>query len=113
MSVKYDALQESIANCVSPEYEPTEREQGLPWQIRPAPCVELSGDQRRALHRAWMHYGNRGPEHTRAQHKFIQALLEVGKDFRRYYEVSPACLAAVDEVLNIDSTVDHHDQRKH
>lgn len=70
------------------------------WQHRDGPLVHLTNSQREALEDIWFIYGNNGPKSTRPQHKFIQAILEVGKDFRRYYDVSPECIDEVDRILN-------------
>lgn len=112
MSVKYDDLQELIANCVSPEYEPTERERGLPWQIRPAPCVSFRAVNSAPYTASGCVTVTGGPS-TRAPSTSPSRRCWGREGLRRYYEVSPACLAAVDEVLDTDSKAGHRDRRKH
>lgn len=62
----------------------------------------ITGEQRWKLNRLWFIYGNRGKKHNHANHRFIQCLLEEGKDEREFYKPSNDCLEQVDRVLKGD-----------
>lgn len=47
-------------------------------------------------------YGNNGKHHTLANHKYIQQLLEWGKDHRDFYKPSKQCLAAVQSIMTAE-----------
>lgn len=61
--------------------------------------VALTPEQRKALGCLWFRYGNHGPKHTDAGHKFIQALLEGGTDERAFFGPPTELVTEVDAVL--------------
>ena len=65
--------------------------------------VEVTEESRRQLERLWFIYGNHGPRHTMENHYYIQGFLERGQDERDFNDVTPDCLAAVDDVLGVAS----------
>lgn len=64
--------------------------------------VTLSDRQRYALEKLWFLYGNHGPKHTMRNHRFIQNILEKGKDYRDFYKPDAEAVKAVDAILNDD-----------
>lgn len=65
-----------------------------------APTTTLTDEQREALVKLWFVYGNKGPKHSHAQHKWIQGILEQGRDYREHYRgfISEECLKEVDRI---------------
>jgi len=70
-----------------------------------APVVTLTPEQRKALGRLWFRYGNHGPKHTDAGHKFIQALLEGGTDERAFFNPPAEMVTEVDKVLGLPKPI--------
>lgn len=69
------------------------------------PAGTLTPEQRRALERLWFRYGNHGPKHTDAGHKFIQAMLEGGTDERAFFGPPADLVTEVDAVLDLPKSV--------
>lgn len=55
--------------------------------------------KRKKLEKLWFIYGNNGPKHTHANHRFIQCWLEEGTDERAFFGPTEECIKAVDKVL--------------
>lgn len=47
--------------------------------------ISLTVAQRKELNNLWFIYGNKGKKHTHGNHRFIQNILERGKDERQLY----------------------------
>jgi hypothetical protein len=60
---------------------------------------ELTQVQRKLLSDLWFKFGNSGPKHTHAGHRFIQCLLEHGEDCRDFFKPPKEVIEAVDPVL--------------
>lgn len=61
--------------------------------------VKLTQAQRKALEKLWFVYGNNGPKHTRANHRFVQCFLENGEDGRGMFKPSLELRDAVDAIM--------------
>lgn len=60
----------------------------------------ITKDQRVKLEAAWFVYGNNGRKHTLSGHKFIQGILERGKDYRALYRPDKEVTQTVDRILS-------------
>lgn len=61
--------------------------------------LSLTLEQRKAIEKLWMIYGNHGPKHSDRDHKFIQRFLDEGSDTREFYRPSKEAIAAVEKIL--------------
>lgn len=61
--------------------------------------------RRKLIEDLWFVYGNNGKHHTLTNHKYIQQLLEWGKDHRDFYRPSKQCLAAVQSIMTAEISI--------
>ncbi len=62
-------------------------------------AIKLTQAHRQALEKLWFVYGNNGPKHTRANHRFVQCFLENGEDRRGMFKPSPELCEAVNAIM--------------
>lgn len=70
--------------------------------------IEMTEQQRKALHKLWFIYGNNGKKHTHCNHRYIQNLLEHGEDSEKFYrqsdknDLTDECVNEVKTILSND-----------
>lgn len=62
--------------------------------------IKLTTEQQYQLEELWFIYGNHGRKFTMRNHKFIQHLLEQGKDSRKFFGPDKELIELVDAILN-------------
>lgn len=68
--------------------------------------IQLTENQRKKLEKLWFVYGNNGKKHTHCNHRYIQNILEHGKDTESFYkqsdktDLTDECVNAVKSILN-------------
>ncbi len=62
--------------------------------------ITLTLEQKYQLEELWFIYGNHGPKFTMRNHKFIQHILEQGKDSRKLFKPDKELIEIVDAILN-------------
>lgn len=61
--------------------------------------VILTDEQRRQLRKLWFVFGNYGPGHTGANHRYLQELIEHDCDESYWFVPTADCAAAVEAVI--------------
>jgi hypothetical protein len=63
-------------------------------------AMNLSDKQRKEIESLWFLYGNYGANHSDRDHRFLQSLLESGRDLRALFKPSSKVVAEVDRILS-------------